>query len=122
MAADIVYEDEAVVAFLDIRPMSKGHTLVIPKLHSKDLLDTDDEVLSNFLSKVKKIAKAVAKAVTSDGLAIRNANGSAAGQTVFHLHFHIIPRFINDGLSGWTQHESEPSARAELAELIKKQL
>jgi histidine triad (HIT) family protein len=120
--ADKLYEDESVLAFMDIRPVARGHALVIPKLHSEDLLSTDDRVLQNFLPQVKKVAGAVMRAVKADGVNITTNHGRAAGQVVFHLHFHIIPRFAADGLRAWPHHDSEPKTRAELAAEIRKLL
>mgnify|MGYP001550706833 CR=1 FL=1 len=118
--ADKIYEDPTVLAFMDIRPVARGHALVIPKTHSEDLLSTDDRVLGDFLPKVKKIADAVMRAVGAEGVNITTNHGRAAGQVVFHLHFHIIPRFTADGLRAWPHHDSEPQSRQEIAGAIKK--
>ena len=88
-----VYEDELVLAYLDINPFSEGHTLVIPKVHSEGLLDTDDETLSAIISRVKKVAAHLKTALPCDGFNILQNNGEAAGQTVKHVHFHIVPRY-----------------------------
>ena len=93
-----VYEDDLVLAYLDINPFAKGHTLVIPKEHSKGLLDTDDETLAAVISRVKKVAAHVAASLGCDGFNILQNNGEAAGQTVRHLHFHIVPRWTGDPL------------------------
>jgi len=88
-----VYEDELVLSYLDINPFSEGHTLVIPKVHSEGLLDTDDATLAAVLARVKKIAAHLKTALPCDGFNILQNNGEAAGQTVKHLHFHIVPRY-----------------------------
>jgi histidine triad (HIT) family protein len=88
-----VYEDELVLAYLDINPFSKGHTLVIPKEHSSGLLDTSDETLAALIARVKKIAGHLKSALPCDGFNILQNNGEAAGQTVMHIHFHIVPRY-----------------------------
>ncbi len=88
-----VYEDERVLSFMDAFPQSKGHTLVIPKAPSRNLLDTDPDELSNLIQKTQTIAAAVRQALKPDGITITQFNGAPAGQTVFHLHFHIIPRY-----------------------------
>ena len=93
-----IYEDDLVLAYLDINPFAKGHTLVIPKEHSKGLLDTDDETLAAVISRVKKVAAHVAASLGCDGFNILQNNGEAAGQTVRHLHFHIVPRWTGDPL------------------------
>ncbi|MEO8065748.1 MAG: HIT family protein [Candidatus Doudnabacteria bacterium] len=120
--ADIIYEDDRTLAFMDIRPVSRGHVLVIPKLHSEDLLSTDDETLRDLIPKIKIIATAVMNAVDADGINLTTNHGAAAGQVIFHMHFHLIPRYKNDGLKPWQHHDSEPKTRAELAVLIKNNL
>lgn len=88
-----VYEDEATLAFLDIYPQAEGHTLVIPKTACcRNLLDVPQELLGPLIRSVQRVARAVVTALQSDGFELQQLNGSAAGQTVFHLHFHIIPR------------------------------
>jgi len=91
-----VYEDDDVLAYLDINPFSKGHTLVIPKEHSTGLLATDDAKLAVVIARVKKVAAHLKEKLGCDGFNILQNNGEAAGQTVFHLHFHIVPRWNGD--------------------------
>ncbi|MDH4237963.1 MAG: HIT family protein [Phycisphaerae bacterium] len=93
-----IYEDEVVLSFLDIGPLSDGHTLVIPKQHFERLHDCPPEILSHVGSCLGKIAKAVSAAMNSDGYNVLCNNGRAAGQFVEHLHFHIIPRNTGDGV------------------------
>ena len=88
-----VYEDDYVLAYLDINPFSKGHTLVIPKEHTTGLTDTSDEVLAVLIARVKKVANIIKSALGCDGFNILQNNGEAAGQTVMHIHFHIVPRY-----------------------------
>ena len=88
-----VYEDDVVLAYLDISPFTEGHTLVIPKAHSEGLLDTPDETLAAVLARVRKVAAHLKSALPCDGFNILQNNGEAAGQTVKHLHFHIVPRY-----------------------------
>jgi histidine triad (HIT) family protein len=118
--AEIVYEDETVVAFLDIRPTTKGHTLVIPKTHHEDILNTPDDVLSDLARKIKALSGKLMSALNAAGFNVALNTKPAAGQIVFHTHFHIIPRYSKDELAPWPHHESEPKTRAELAEHIKK--
>lgn len=92
-----VYEDEATLAFMDVMPRADGHTLVIPKAPSRNLLDADPAVLGALMASVQKVAKAVAKAFDADGILISQFNEPAAGQTVYHLHVHILPR--HEGVS-----------------------
>ncbi len=117
-----VYENDRVFAFLDIAPVSKGHTIVIPKEHHKDLLDLPDDLLAETAKALKKIAKAIVKAVNADGFNIGKNNGAAAGQAVMHSHFHIIPRFENDGLNPWPQGKYEEGEMEKTAEDIKSLL
>jgi histidine triad (HIT) family protein len=87
-----VYEDEHVVAFMDVMPQAEGHTLVLPKKPSRNLLDADEATLAPLMAAVQKIARAVKAAFNADGVTVMQFNEPAAGQTVFHLHFHVIPR------------------------------
>ena len=98
-----VYEDEKTMAFLDIGPVNKGHTLVIPKEHHETLLDTPKELLKEVIVIVKKVSTAVKKGVSADGINIGVSNYKAAGQVVPHVHFHVIPRFEGDGFHHWPQ-------------------
>lgn len=115
-----IYEDDDVLAFLDIRPTAKGHTLVAPKKHTPNLLETNDAALAMLISKVKMLAPKIMEALGAAGFHFTINTGSAAGQTVFHLHGHIIPRYENDGLRTWPHQEQEPKTAQELAEHIKK--
>ena len=105
LPADFVYENDKIVAFLDIRPCNPGHTLVVPKEHHVDLLETPDDVLADIMSRTKKIAPAVVKAVNADGFNTIFNTKPAAGQVIFHTHMHIIPRFSGDGLKHWPEKE-----------------
>lgn len=96
-----LYEDENFIAFLDINPNNPGHTLIIPRSHYKNLYEFPDEVLSEIAPLIKKMAIAVKRGVDADGINIIMNNDSAAGQIVPHAHFHIIPRFVDDGLRHW---------------------
>ena len=98
-----VYEDENVLAFLDLAPVHPGHTLVIPKEHYRDMLEFPAGMGSAIFAAVQKVAAAVVKATGAQGFNIMQNNGIAAGQTMFHIHWHIIPRFDNDGLEMWKQ-------------------
>jgi histidine triad (HIT) family protein len=88
-----VYEDEVCIAFLDVSPVNKGHTLVVSKDHYETIMDTPDDTLSHLISVVKRVANAMG----SEGITIGQNNKSAGGQIVPHIHFHVMPRFINDG-------------------------
>lgn len=93
-----IYEDEKVVAFLDIKPVSKGHTLVIPKVHADDVFAISDEDIAAVSMGAKKVANAIIKATGAEGVNLMNANRREAGQTVFHYHMHVIPRNRDDKL------------------------
>jgi histidine triad (HIT) family protein len=94
MPAARVFEDDHVLAFMDVFPQSKGHTLVIPKRSvARNLLDEEPEVLSTLILGVQRVTRAVRAALNPDGIVVTQFNGSTAGQTIFHLHFHIIPRW-----------------------------
>ena len=93
-----IYEDEVVLVFLDIGPVSDGHTLVIPKQHFEKLHDCPAELLGQVGSRLGKIAKAVVGAMNSEAYNVLCNNGRTAGQLIGHLHFHIIPRNTGDGL------------------------
>jgi len=96
-----IYEDKEFLAFLSIGPINKGHTLVVPKKHSENLFDFPEE--TNLIEFLKKVAKAVVNGTGADGFNLSLNNGKAAGQLVLHTHFHIIPRFNNDGLKSWPE-------------------
>ena len=113
-----VYEDELVLAYLDINPFTKGHTLVIPKAHTTGLLDTPDETLAAVLARVKKVAAHLKKALPCDGFNILQNNGAAAGQTVMHLHFHIVPRYGQEDIT-FTSHTGDMKALKALAERLR---
>ncbi len=116
-----VYEDEKVLAYLDINPFSRGHVLVIPKEHSANLLETADEVLADLIVKVKKIAAHLKEVLPCAGFNILQNNGTAAGQTVGHLHFHIVPRYqdLASAQISFENHECGMEALAELAGKIR---
>jgi len=94
-----VYEDEDTLAFMDIGPVVKGHTLVIPKQHYDPITGTPPEVLQKLIVVVQKIAAAQFRGLAADGLNVSQANGKVAGQIIPHIHFHVIPRFHSDGHS-----------------------
>ena len=87
----IIYRDEDVIAFLDIYPVSRGHTLVAPREHYETIFEVPDDVLCKLIVVTKRVANAVRKALKPDGVRIVQNNGKAAGQVIFHLHFHVIP-------------------------------
>jgi histidine triad (HIT) family protein len=117
-----IYEDDNVVAFLSIRPVSPGHILVVPKKHFANLLTADQETISQSLAVLQKLAPKILVALAADGFNLGVNNGAAAGQEIEHLHFHLIPRVNHDGLIMWPSQEGEQAELAALAEKIKSNL
>ncbi|MEM3373651.1 MAG: HIT family protein [Candidatus Woesearchaeota archaeon] len=113
-----IYEDDSVIAFLDIAPVHKGHTLVVPKKHSENMLKDDDEDLKKCIVVSKRLANAILKATNADGINLIINTMPAAGQVVMHTHFHLIPRYKNDGLKHWPQGKYENNEM----ESIKKRI
>jgi histidine triad (HIT) family protein len=112
-----VYEDEHTVAFMDVMPQSPGHTLVVPKAPSRNIFDADPAALQQAIIVVQKIAVAVREAFDADGVYIAQFNEPPAGQTVFHLHFHVIPRIEGVALK---PHSGKMEDGAVLAENARK--
>jgi histidine triad (HIT) family protein len=96
-----IYEDAKVLAFMDVFPQSRGHCLVVSKLsRARNLLDVEPDILCGLMQDVQRVTKAVVAALNPDGVVVTQFNGSTAGQTVFHLHVHIIPRWSAEPLKG----------------------
>lgn len=118
-----IYEDDIVLSFLDIGPISDGHTLVIPKQHYEKVDECPPELLAKVASRIDKIAGAVMAAMKADGYNILCNNGKAAGQVIDHLHFHIIPRKTGDGVfNRWPSYKYEEGRIEVIAEHIHKYL
>ena len=118
-----IYEDEVVLSFLDIGPISDGHTLVIPKQHYEKLHECPAELLGQVFTRIGKIAHAASAAMNSAGYNLLCNNGRAAGQLIEHLHFHIVPRNTGDGLfNHWPSVEYEDGRMEEVAEAIRKNI
>lgn len=118
-----IYEDDDVLAFLDIGPISDGHTLVMPKQHFEKLDNCPSEILGLIGSRIGKIAGAVTAAMNSDGYNVLCNNGRAAGQLIEHLHFHIIARKTGDGLfDQWPAYKYEQGKIEVIAEKIREKL
>ncbi len=94
-----IYEDENILAFLDVAPFTKGHCLVVPKEHFENIFDISSEVLQKIIVTGKHIAEKIKQTLGADGIRLSQSNGKVAGQEVMHFHLHIIPRYENDGLS-----------------------
>ena len=107
------YEDDDFRVILDLGPASKGHALILPKNHYRNLYDIDDEVASKAILLAKKMITKLTDVLNCDGYNIVQNNEEAAGQTVFHFHMHIIPRYKDDGqVIGWEPHASDPEVQA----------
>ena len=126
--ANIVYEDDDVIAFMDAFPIVKGHTLVVPKQPIENIFDLDEETGAKLMSVITKVSSAVRDAFQPAGLNVVQNNGAYASQSVFHLHFHIIPRYKeeHDGFGyKWISIEDEnntPEIRSDLEAAIKNKL
>lgn len=117
--SNIVYEDDKFLAFLDIAKATNGHTILIPKKHSKNILECDDETLSEMIVIAKKIASNLTSKLGADGCNILTNCNEVAGQTCFHFHIHIIPRY-ND-LDGFEPHfEQNKNAELSASEILDK--
>lgn len=117
-----VYEDENTYAFMDVMPQAPGHVLVVPKAPSRNMLDADPAVLATLIPVVQKIARAAREAFETEGVFIAQFNESAAGQTVFHLHFHVIPRKEGAELRPHSGKMEDQAVLAENAQKIRSVL
>lgn len=122
----IVYEDEVMMAFLDISQTTKGHTLLIPKLHFENVFDIDENTIAHIHKQLPKIANAIIKAFNAQGVNVVNNSGKVAGQTVFHYHVHLVPRYKeNDDFEIIYANNIDKYSKEdleEIASLIKEQL
>jgi histidine triad (HIT) family protein len=117
-----IYENDKIIAFLDIAPVNPGHTLVVSKEHYENLLSTPEEILCEMISKVKSVAKAVISGMDAEGFNLGVNNGKVAGQIIPHLHFHIMPRYTGDGRKLWLGEKSNPKELEKIAQKIKNSL
>lgn len=123
LPAHKLYEDERVLAFLDIQPGAEGHALVIPKDHATGFLDLEDETRDAIFAAARRIAPALIEETGAEGLNLHQSNGEAAGQVIFHFHLHLLPRRRGDGLrSPWTPGDSEAGELSTLAERVSTRL
>jgi histidine triad (HIT) family protein len=112
-----VYEDDAVIAFLDIKPVNPGHTLIVPKAHSEGFHDASEETLKQVAIVTQKVAKALVATLGVPAFNIMQNNGAVAGQVIPHLHLHVIPRHSDDGVKLWP---GTPYAEGEIAAIQEK--
>jgi histidine triad (HIT) family protein len=113
-----IFENDSIFAFLDIEPLSDGHCLVIPKKHSEDIFNTDKKTLQEIIYIIQDLSEIMKKKLGTDGVNIFNNSGKSAEQGVFHLHFHVVPRYKNDGLKT-VQCLSDKAKKVNLEELKK---
>lgn len=117
-----VYEDDHAIAFMDVMPQAAGHTLVVPKSPSRNLLDADPQALAQLIPIVQKVAVAAKEAFAADGITVIQFNEPAAGQTVYHLHFHVIPRIEGVALKPHSGTMEDPAVLAAHAEKLRRAL
>ncbi|MEP9398431.1 HIT family protein [Mesorhizobium sp. KR2-14] len=122
LPAHKVYEDEHAIAFMDLMPQGTGHTLVVPKAPSRNLLDADPATFGPLMAAVQKIARAAKRAFEADGVTVMQFNEPAAGQTVFHLHVHILPRFEGVALKPHTGQMEQQEVLVANAEKLRAAL
>ena len=119
--SNALYEDENFKVILDLAPASKGHALIIPKEHAKNLFDLDSKTANEALLVAQKVGKAMMETLECDGLNVLQNNGEAAGQTVFHFHMHLIPRYNSEKkILTWHQGSPEENELKEVSEKIRK--
>lgn len=117
-----VYEDADAIVFMDVMPQTSGHTLVVPKAPSRNLLDADPAVLAKIMPLVQKVSIAAKAAFNADGISIAQFNEPAGGQTVFHLHFHVMPRYDGQPLQLHARQMEDAAVLAANAEKLKAAL
>jgi histidine triad (HIT) family protein len=117
-----VYETDRVLAFMDVMPRGDGHVLVIPKTKARNIFDVEPDDLAEMAKAVQIVGKAAKKALSADGLTIQQFNESAGGQVVFHIHFHVLPRFEGVALKPHTGQMEKPEVLADLAAKIRGEL
>jgi histidine triad (HIT) family protein len=120
IASHRVYEDDEIVAFMDVMPQGKGHTLVVPKMPSRNLLDAEPSTLAPLMRAVQTVARGVMRAFAADGVTVIQYNEAPAGQSVFHFHVHVIPRFDGIALKPHTGAMEDGKVLAENAEKVRK--
>lgn len=116
-----VYEDDDFKAILDVNPAARGHVIIVPKKHAANIFELEDEEAAKVFPIAKKIATALKKTYGCDGVNVLQNNGEAAGQTVFHLHVHVVPRYYGDGVNIMWKPGETPDLN-EVAEEIRKNL
>ncbi len=120
LPAEKIHEDDRTIAFLDVNPGTRGHALVIPKNHTKDLLEIDPDELAAVSQSAQLIARRAKERLDADGINLLNCCGAEAWQTVFHFHLHVVPRYVDDPLQlPWIPAPGEPDEIAQTAKLLR---
>lgn len=114
-----VFENEHLIAFLDLHPNNPGHTLFVPKIHSENLFEASNEIVAELMAAIKNFAPQILSAVGANGFNLGVNTGSVSGQVIMHTHFHVIPRFENDGLVHWATKEMSQKELEKIAEKIR---
>lgn len=115
---DKVYEDDKVLAFLDIKPINPGHTLIVPKTHCKNLEEISEDDLASLMIVVKKVGKLLKEKLNVIGYNVHENNDLIAGQEVPHIHFHLVPRVEGDGLKNWRRGEYKDGEVKEILKML----
>jgi histidine triad (HIT) family protein len=120
LPAEVIVEDDDTIAFMDISPATPGHLLVVPRAHARDLLEIDAENLDAAVRLAQRMARRVIERLDADGVNLTNACGARAGQTVFHFHIHVIPRYAEDVLQRpWEPGAGDVASIARTADLLR---
>ncbi len=120
LPAQIVDEDELTISFMDVHPGTRGHALVIPRRHARDLWEVEPENMAAVMRAAQRLALRMRERLDADGVNLINSCGSAAWQTVFHFHVHVIPRYADDPLKlPWKPTEGDPDEIAAVAEQLR---
>jgi histidine triad (HIT) family protein len=120
--SSIIYEDDNFLCFLDIAPNTRGHSLVIPKQHTNNFTELDNNKVGEFAKLVHKLAPQIVEALGADGYNLGLNNGAVAGQVVEHVHWHIIPRYTDDGLKHWEKNKLEATKLDETFNILKDKI
>ena len=122
MTAHKIYEDDSTIAILDVMPQADGHTLIIPKTEAENLFDLEPQMAEAVMRVGQRVAQAVRRAFQPDGITLMQFNGAEAGQTVFHFHLHVIPRYAGQALRSHGRGFADPAVLAEQAERLRTAL
>jgi histidine triad (HIT) family protein len=120
LPSEKIYEDDYAVSVMDINPWTRGHAVVVPRKHAKNLFEIEDDELAHVVQAAKRVATMMRDTLDCDGVNLLQSNGAAAWQTIFHLHFHVIPRYADDPLQLPVRPQpAEPEELAAVAKVIR---